>query len=157
MGAHRYTVRMTESELRAVYLFSMLRRPGTGLRRFLAVAVGAVALAVGFEQEGASARVFGIVIALGCAWTALRPFILSRVMSKNGSPEVEVEFDQKGVSVTRAGKTAQFAWSSITAQGHGPGFYWYEIRSGALAAIPDRLVKDPAGLEKLLARAGQKD
>jgi hypothetical protein len=155
VSTQRYEIKLTESELRAVYLFSMLRRPGTGLKRFVAIAVGGIALAMAFQRTDAMAHVLGVMVALACGWIALRPFIVARVLSKQGGPEVTVELDETGVLVTRTGKTARFAWSRITAQGRGPGFYWYEIQGAAIAAIPDRLVSDRPGLEALLKRAGQ--
>lgn len=160
MSTQRYEIKLTESELRAVYLFSMLRRPGTGLKRFVAIAVGGIALAMAFQRTDAMAHVLGAIVALACGWIALRPFVVARVLtkqvlSKQGAPEVTVELDEAGVLVTRTGKSARFAWSRITAQGRGPGFYWYEIQGAAIAAIPDRLVSDRPGLEALLKRAGQ--
>jgi hypothetical protein len=153
---HRYAFQLTEAELRAVILFSMLKRPGAGLRRFMAIAVGGVALAVGLERTSSMAHVFAIVIALACGWIALRPFVLSRVMAQRPAPAVEVELGEPGVTVRRDGKSATFDWSRITAQGRGPGFYWYEVQGAAIAAIPDRVIQDRAGLEAWLARAGKK-
>jgi|GEM_PF-2644596 len=150
---HRYVIQLTESERRAVYLFSMLRRPGTGLRRFMAIMVGGAALMMGAQQSG-MAQIFAVIVALACGWIALRPFLMARILSKQGGPEIVVEVGAPGVTLRRDGKSATFAWSRITAQGRGPGFYWYEVQGAALAAIPDRLVTDQKGLEKLLQRAG---
>jgi hypothetical protein len=150
---HRYVIQLTEPERRAVYLFSMLRRPGTGLRRFMAIIVGGAALMMGAQQSG-MAQIFAVIVALACGWIALRPFLMARILSKQGGPEIVVEVGEPGVTLRRDGKSATFAWSRITAQGRGPGFYWYEVQGAALAAIPDRLVTDRPGLEKLLERAG---
>lgn len=152
----RYAFQLTEAELRAVILFSMLKRPGAGLRRFMAIAIGGIALAVGLERQSSMAHVLAIVVALACGWIALRPFILSRVMAQKPSPQVEVSLGEPGVTLTRNGKSATFDWSRITAQGRGPGFYWYEVQGAAIAAIPDRVVQDRASLEGWLARAGKK-
>lgn len=152
-GPLRFAFQLTPAEVRAVVLFSMLRRPGEGLRRLVAIASGGVALAWA-ARGGGWAQVGGVPLALACAWIALRPFVLSRLAAQRPSPAVTVELSERGVKVERAGKSAEFPWSRITAHGRGPGFTWYEIQRAAVAAIPDRVVPDRAALDALLARAG---
>lgn len=149
----RYEFQLSPAEVRSVILFSMLRRPGEGLRRVLAIVVGGVALLWGTGSGGWS-QVGGITLALACGWIALRPFFLARMMAQKPSPKVVVELSERGVKVVRDGKAAELAWSRITAQGKGPGFYWYEVQRAAIAAIPDRVISDRPALEALLARAG---
>jgi hypothetical protein len=152
-GPLRFEFQLAPSEVRAVVLFSMLRRPGEGLRRLVAIAAGGIALAWAAQGRG-WAQVGGVTLALGCAWIALRPFVLARLMAQKPSPRVSLELSERGVKVERDGKSAEFPWSRITAHGRGPGFHWYEIQRAAVAAIPDRVVTDRAALEALLARAG---
>jgi hypothetical protein len=152
-GTLRYEFQLTPAELRAVVLFSMLRRPGEGFRRLVAIAVGGIALMWAAQGSG-WAQVGGVTLALACGWIALRPVFLSRVMAQKPAPKVTLELSERGVKVIKEGKAADFAWSRITAQGKGPGFYWYEVQRAAIAVIPDRVVDDRAALEALLARAG---
>lgn len=152
-GTLRYEFQLSPAELRAVVLFSMLRRPGEGLRRLIAIAVGGVALMWAAQGSGWS-QVGGVTLALACGWIALRPFFLARMMAQRPSPRVTLELSERGVNVVKDGKAAEFAWSRITAHGKGPGFYWYEVQRAAIAAIPDRVVEDRPALEALLSRAG---
>ena len=69
---------------------------------------------------------------------------------KQGSTRVTVALDDDGISLTRDGKTARFAWKDVTAAGRRDSYVWYELRGQHRAPIPLRVVPDVDALTVLV-------
>lgn len=151
MGVLEYDVDLTDAELRTAWLTEDRAR-----RSLMRRAIGPVAVVVGLGAlvgEGGSRLLGVLAVAFGLFLVAQPFLVVAGVLAarrKQGSTRVTVALDDDGISLTRDGKTARFAWKDVTAAGRRDSYVWYELRGQHRAPIPLRVVPDVDALTVLL-------
>lgn len=146
--AHRYELRLTDAELRRVFLFGYFKRPFAILRRFLGF--GVIALGFHVMRTGSDDLPWfaGPLCVLWGSWFVLHPLIGAwlAVRRRGSRGSVVVEVGDDGVAISQEGKRAAFGWDRVTEAGKLGDLVWFEVRGAALAAIPLRVVEDAGPL-----------
>lgn len=142
----RYELRLTDAELRRVFLFGYFKRPFAILRRF--AGFGVIALGFHTLRDGALHPLAGIACIAWGSWFVLHPLIgaFLAVRRRGSRGQVVVEVGDAGIGISQDGKRANFGWERVTEAGKLGDLVWFEIKGAALAAIPLRVVSDAAPL-----------
>jgi len=63
---------------------------------------------------------------------------------------VIVSLDDRGIAVSREGKSIMFPWGDVTSAGKRDDYVWYEVRGAHRAPVPTRVIPDLPALEREL-------
>jgi hypothetical protein len=149
----RFEIELTDRELATASIREHVARSGA-----LRAALGPAALALGVyglaTREGTGRWLALLVLAWG-AFVVLRPFLVgwqlvSERRRRGAASALALVVDERGLELTRGGKSLVFPWKEVTAAGRRADYFWYEVRGKQRAPIPLRLVDDPAALEAFL-------
>lgn len=156
MSALRYEVDLTDRELATAWVREAQARRGVLGRVLgpLAIALGVLGLATRADPTG---RLVGVLCLAYGLFHIARPFLAARRVvadrrRRGGATLVVVALDERGITVSRDGKTVTFPWAEVTAAGRRDDYVWYEVRSAHRAPIPLRVISDPSALEAELRR-----
>jgi len=87
----------------------------------LAIALGVIGLATRADPTGRLVAVLALAYGI---FHAARPFLTARRVvadrrRRGGSSRVIVSLDERGIAVSRDGKSITFPWADVTAAGRG--------------------------------------
>lgn len=150
-----YRFVLSDDEFRRAWLAEYYRRPGWRSLRLLGgpalVALGAIML----RSPAAFQRVMGVVALLFGIYYAVKPWLAARVVTRErrrsgrADLELEVTLHGRGVTIDDGKVQTELPWYEVSSSGMGKDYVWYEVRGGARATIPLRVVDD---LEALIER-----
>ncbi len=152
MSAPVYRFRLSDVEYAQAWLTGLLARPGARLRLLLGPLVAALgAGGIRRAADSASEMVAALALAWGL-WLLLRPLgalamqIAARRRSGAAAREIAVSVERDGIRVCDGRREHLTAWSEVASVGARPSHVWWTTRRGARAAIPSRVIADPAAL-----------
>lgn len=151
-----FRFKLSDREFAMAWLREYFRRPGW---RSIRVIGGPLLVAIGVGMRGSSqafTSVMGIVTIAYGAYYALKPLLYASVLTsqrrRRGRADVEIEvtFDDDGMTVADGKAKNVLPWKRITASGVTGQYVWIELDNGNRATIPRRAIDDLDALRALL-------
>ncbi len=154
MQRHRMTIALTPAEISRSWLVEHYRRQSRApIRTLVPVGLALVGIVMLVRQPSPIAW----VALLWGLFLLLRPITVALRLRFGSGPakSFDVTVDARGVDIVGALGKRLVPWSEITASGLGSDYLWYEIRHGARATIPFRVMIDRPALEALFEEHGK--